>query len=160
MSLSTKHQIRNTACAQIHVRCQPVGELKRFRILTTAIICVAGSGCAIHWYDQKNGTEHIWGFGHLAVKVSECDKDGVRAVVRESSLVGVGMGVHESGGYAAIGYHADRRMHIQNDTNFWIGWMGHSLFRTRVGAVPPWWDSVPDVGANPKSWEHDAEGLR
>jgi hypothetical protein len=99
----------------------------------------------------------VWGIGHLAVRITDPDPDGVRAVVRESSVVGIGAGAHESGGYAAIGYHADRRMQIRNDTNLWIGWKGHSLFRTRVGAVPPWWEGVPDEGAEPRDWDTQTE---
>ena len=115
-------------------------------------------GCAVHWYDAETGTEHVWGLGHLAVKVTDPDKDGVRDVVRESTVVGLGGGAHESGGYAVLGYHSDRRMIIRNDTNFWIGWTGHSLFRARVGAVPPYWDEVDDEGAKPSDWESEGEG--
>lgn len=67
-------------------------------------------------------------------------------------MLGIGVGRHESGGYAALGYHSDRRMTIKNNTNLWIGWVGDSLFRTRVGALPPWWEGVEDEGASPTDW--------
>lgn len=125
-------------------------------VLTTAsCLALTASGCAVHWYDDETGTEHIFGFGHLAVKVSDADEHGVRAVVRQSTVVGVGAGAHESGGYAVIGYHADRQMRIRNDTNFWVGWQGTSPFRARVGAVPPWWEGVEDEGAEPREWGGD-----
>ncbi len=98
----------------------------------------------MHWYDERTGTEHLWGVGHLAVKVSETDGYGVRAVVRQSTVLGAGAGVHESGGWAALGAHRDRRMRIGDDTSVWIGWAGSSPFRARVGAVPPWWERPPD----------------
>ncbi|MEL6796119.1 MAG: hypothetical protein AAFO89_04770 [Planctomycetota bacterium] len=116
--------------------------------------CLVGPpGCAVHWYDKETGTAHVLGIGHLAVKVTEPDDHGVRAIVRESSSIGLNAGVHESGGYAGVGYHADRRMRIRDDTNLWIGWVGNSLFRTWVGAMPPWWNGVPDGGAAPSDWD-------
>lgn len=120
--------------------------------LVCPVLVVGPVGCAVQWFDEETGTEHIWGFGHLAVRVTDPDPSGVRGVVRESSMVGLGVGVHESGGYAAVGYHSDRRMLIQNNTNLWIGWVGNTLFRTRVGAVPPWMTGVPDEGSGPEDW--------
>ena len=46
------------------------------------ILCaVLPSGCAIHYFDAETGTEHLWGFGHLKMKVGEL-REGLQAVVR------------------------------------------------------------------------------
>ena len=46
------------------------------------------TGCAVHYYDPKTGAEHIWGVGHLVMKVS-APNEGVRAIVRSSETIGV-----------------------------------------------------------------------
>ncbi len=56
--------------------------------MVLGLILWTTTGCAVHYYDPKTGAEHIWGVGHLVMKVSAPD-EGVRAIVRSSETIGV-----------------------------------------------------------------------
>ncbi len=38
-------------------------------VILMAIFSYLSTGCAVHYYDQATGTEHLWGFGHLKMAV-------------------------------------------------------------------------------------------
>lgn len=59
-------------------------------------------GCAINYYDRETSTEHLWGFGHLQLKVID-PQCGTKAVVRGCETYGVAAGNLKNQSYLSIG---------------------------------------------------------
>lgn len=94
-------------------------------------------GCAIHYYDPKTQTEHLWGFGHMAMKVS-APQEGVRAVVRGVDTLGLGVGSLPGHGYFAAGWQSVRRLEIVDEhTAVRLEWPAADFFNVRVGSEFP-----------------------
>jgi hypothetical protein len=100
-----------------------------------AAACTAG--CGIHYYDGRTGTEHLWGFGHLRMRIQE-PAEGIQAVVKGVQTTGAkfGVGTEEYG--FLIGYD-NRRTVFVSPTNaaFVLEWPDASFFNLRVGTNPP-----------------------
>ena len=67
------------------------------------------SGCAVYYRDRDTGAEHIWGFGHLAVKTVP-PNEGKQALVQQMTLTGFAIGMDNGSLGVSAGY--DRREHI------------------------------------------------
>jgi hypothetical protein len=95
-------------------------------------------GCAVHYYDPKTGAEHVWGVGHLAMKVTP-PKEGHQAVVRGTDLLGISAGQADEGPYLSFGWDRRRRVEIL-DSNTVVGleWPNSDFFNVRIGSpLPP-----------------------
>jgi hypothetical protein len=104
----------------------------------------ATSGCAFQYYDARTGTQHLWGVGHLAMKVAP-PADGVRAVVRGTSTLGLAMGRFDDEYHFSLGWTAQRRLDmLDENAAIRLEWASTSLFAVRVGSS---WPAVPDVNA-------------
>jgi len=115
------------------------GALMRTRasISALAVCAVLPTGCAIHYFDPETGTEHLWGFGHLKMKVSQ-PREGLQAVVRHTGTVGVAAGHLEQEGYTHAGVHWSERLDVvSEDTAIRFEWPDNDLFNVRVGSELP-----------------------
>ena len=100
--------------------------------------------CALHYYDPKTGAEHVWGVGHIAMKVTP-PKDGHQAAVRGTDLLGVSAGQADEGLYLSLGW--DHRRHVEIlDPNTAVGleWPSGDFFNVRVGSTLPHLPQVSD----------------
>lgn len=61
------------------------------------------NGCAIHYFDPETGIEHLWGIGHMRMKVGEAN-EGVRAVVVGTDTLGMAAGSTVYDRYVALGW--------------------------------------------------------
>jgi hypothetical protein len=87
------------------------GDVVRTIVVMLGFIFLATSGCAIHYYDSKTGAEHIWGFGHMVMKVS-APREGNRAIMRATEVVGVTIGKGDGQHYLTVGWEKRQRMEI------------------------------------------------
>lgn len=125
------------------------------RIKTMSRLCQSASvilftlfndGCAIHYFDSETGTEHIWGFGHMQMKVA-APNEGVRAIVRGTETVGVAVGVGEEMGYALLGWQQLTNLYIvDTDTAVRLEWPSSDFFEVRVGTEFPFLESTANSG--------------
>ncbi len=67
------------------------------------------SGCAVYYRDHDTGAEHIFGFGHLAVKTIP-PHEGKQALVQRMTLAGIAVGLDN--GTLGVSAGWDRREHI------------------------------------------------
>ena len=67
------------------------------------------SSCAVYYRDRDTGAEHIWGFGHLAVKTIP-SHEGKPALIQRMTLTGIAVGTDNGSLGVSAGY--DRREHI------------------------------------------------
>ena len=106
------------------------------------------NGCAIHYYDPETGTEHLWGIGHMRMKVGEAN-EGVRTVVAGTDTLGMAAGSAAYDRYIALGWQRLSRLQVVGeDTAVRLDWPTSDLFSVRVGSdVPP--DLYRDPGQKP-----------
>ena len=106
--------------------------------LLTFCLAILPAGCSIHHFDDKTGTEHIWGIGHMTMRVSE-PNEGVRAVVGQVQTVGLSAGSVQETGFATIGWQRlTRLLAIDADTTIRFEWPDSDLLDVRVGTRPSW----------------------
>ena len=94
-------------------------------------------GCGIHYYDPDTGAEHVWGVGHLTMKLST-PTEGVRVAVTGVHLIGIGLGRGETESYMHVGWREARLLRVlQESTCVRLDWPRNDLFSVRVGTLPP-----------------------
>lgn len=109
------------------------------------LFVLLSGGCAIHYFDSETGTEHIWGFGHMQMKVSP-PNEGVRAIVRGTETVGVAVGVGEETSYALVGWQQLSNLYVvDSDTAIRLEWPSADFFEVRVGTEFPSFDSTASL---------------
>jgi len=95
-----------------------------------------GGGCALHYYDAKTGTEHLWGFGHMKLKAAP-PAEGVRAVVKGTESLGLDIGAGQDDYRIAVGWHSRRQIVVSSNTTVRLEWPNGDFFNVRVGSLPP-----------------------
>jgi hypothetical protein len=100
-------------------------------------LSVGIGGCGLHYYDPDTGVNHLWGVGHLKMKLTS-PAEGVRATVTGVQLLGVGVGVGQTNYYAQVGWSDIRLLRILHEsTCVRLDWPSNDMFSIRVGTVPP-----------------------
>lgn len=116
--------------------------------LLGAVSAAVFGGCGLHYYDSKTGVEHLWGFGHMRMRVQPPDA-GVQAVVKGYSVVGVKVGGSEDDYGVSLGYDSQRRILIsQSNAAFGLEWPNASFFNVRIGTNPPFVGRPDGEGAD------------
>jgi hypothetical protein len=107
------------------------------RTLPYLVMGMGCAGCAVHYFDPKTGTEHLWGFGHLKMRVAP-PAEGLQAIVRGTDVVGVSTGVADKQAYLTVGWHRIQRLDIvQESTAFRLEWPNSDFINVRVGSKFP-----------------------
>lgn len=113
---------------------------------TFALIGLLLSSCAIYYRDRDTGAEHIWGFGHLAVKTLP-PNEGKQALVQRMTLTGIAVGMDNGSLGVSAGY--DRREHILVfDENAAITMERHpsnDFFNFKIRTHPPTLETTQDT---------------
>lgn len=104
-------------------------------VFAAALLVTAG--CAIHHFDPATGTEHLWGIGHMKVKITPTN-EGLQAVVRGVETIGLSFGRDDERSYVAFGWHNRQRVDILDDnTSVRLEWCGSDFVNVRVGSELP-----------------------
>lgn len=110
-------------------------------ILSIALFIAIGfllSGCAIYYRDRDTGAEHIFGFGHLSVKIIP-PHEGKQALVQRMTLTGLAAGLDNGSLGVSAGW--DRREHILiYDENVAVTIQrppSNDFFYFKIGTYPP-----------------------
>ena len=127
-----------------------INHILRFIVLFVFYIVL--NGCALHYYDKKTGAEHIYGFGHMVMKVAP-QSDEHKTVVLGTDLLGFGFGQNRNGGFLSFGWNSQRRIEIFNDnTTVNLIWPDSSFLNTRIGPASPQIGKILD---EPKDKAHE-----
>lgn len=123
-------------------------------LFTSLCVLVLLSGCGIHYLDSKTGVDHLWGFGHLRMRVPT-PTNGVEAVIKGYTILGVKLGRTQEDYGLSLGYD-DRKMILVNPTNaaFGIEWPRAGWFNIRIGTNIPFlsdFHSVTPDRTDPKT---------
>jgi hypothetical protein len=107
------------------------------RLAGSVVALMLCAGCAFQYSDSKTGTEHLWGFGHLAMKVS-APNEGKKAIVRGVTLCGVGLGLKDGWPFLTLGWERQQSMDIVDaNTSVRLEGPDSDLFKARVGSQLP-----------------------
>jgi hypothetical protein len=112
----------------------PVSTWVPLLILLSLTSC---SGCAIDYFDARNGIEHVWGIGHIAMKVGP-PNEGLKAVGRRTDSLGFSMGKGEVGYQLGLGWNSYQQIDVMDqNTQLCLAWPTGSLYNARVGSDAP-----------------------
>ena len=135
-----------TSCSRCWQHQPKVGVLKarlgtkRFRgrvVRIVLAIALSSSGCAIHYFDEDTGVEHVWGFGHMKMKVA-APNEGLQAILHGTDSFGLGIGKAHKHGYLTLGWHRLEFIDIHREsTSIRFEWPDSSFARVRVGSEFP-----------------------
>jgi len=101
------------------------------------LVAAMCAGCALQYSDSKTGTEHLWGFGHLAMKAS-VPNEGKKAIVRGATLCGIGFGLKDGWPFVIVGWERQQTMDVvDSNTSVRLEGPDSDLFKIRVGSQPP-----------------------
>ncbi len=103
---------------------------------TFLVVCTVG--CALHYYDPDTGTEHVWGVGHIKMRIHS-ETNALQAVSSQVSTVGIGVGAGKEDYYLVGGYNKRGSLSVYDDTVLSLQWPTNELdlFRVRVGTNFP-----------------------
>lgn len=108
------------------------------RIIIFLILGFHVTGCAFYYRDRDSGAEHIWGFGHLATKVTPT-LEGKKALIQKMMLTGVSVGIDNGSLGVSVGY--DVREHIliydENTAISILRPQSDDPFYYQIGTYPP-----------------------
>jgi len=117
--------------------------------LLVGLLAASLCGCGIHHYDAKTGVEHLWGFGHLRMRVLP-PTNGVEAVITGNQLVGVRVGAGTTDYGLSVGYDNRRWIVINPGASpLTLGWPTADFFNFRIGTNLP-----PFPGLTPETPDH------
>ncbi len=106
-------------------------------VLVCAWLALPLSGCAIHYFDPKTGTEHLWGFGHMKMKIG-LPNEGLQAVVRGTDVLGISVGSTDRQSYLTAGWHHLQRLDVVTEsTAVRFEWPNSDFACVRVGSEFP-----------------------
>ena len=98
---------------------------------------IGGAGCALHHFDPATGTEHVWGFGHLKMKVAP-PSEGLQAIVRGTDVLGASLGRADGQNYLTVGWHRTQRLDIvEESVAVRVEWPSSDFVSIRVGSRFP-----------------------
>ncbi len=94
------------------------------------------SGCALHYYDKRTGTEHVWGIGHMRMKAAPVAED-IDSVVTGTSIAGVSLGAGREDYYLTAGWDYRRRIVLGTNAAFALEWPNADFFNVYASDKPP-----------------------
>jgi hypothetical protein len=124
----------------VHKREKPAGK-SVWRAVLAAVSLAFASGCAVHYFDEKTGTDHIWGFGHMKLKVN-APRDNLTSVVKGTQTFGVGVGAGNDHYGVVAGWENRRQIVVMTNSVVLYEWpeLNSSFFTVRVSSnLPPKW---------------------
>jgi hypothetical protein len=94
-------------------------------------------GCAIQYYDPETGINHVWGLGHMSMKMSP-PNERLQAVIRATSVLGLSIGRTHDRTYLTLGYDSEQQTDIvAESTSVRLEWPASDLFNLRAGSNWP-----------------------
>ena len=107
------------------------------RRAVVVLLGLSSHGCAIQYFDPRSGTEHLFGIGHMAMRVQP-SQDGIKAVADRTDDLGFSVGTTPEGFQLGVGWNARQRVQmIDPDAQVCMAWPVGSFLDVRVGTSFP-----------------------
>ncbi|MBW1797720.1 MAG: hypothetical protein JRJ21_04800 [Deltaproteobacteria bacterium] len=101
----------------------------------TAVVSICG--CAVHYYDPVTSTEHVWGIGHMKMKISQ-PEESLRAVLKGREVLGVGISLGQEDYGLIAGWHRRSQLDVVDENaSIRLEWPSGDIFNVRIGSIPP-----------------------
>ena len=102
-------------------------------------LLVAASGCAVHYYDAKTGTAHLWGIGHMKMRVVPAVDDAkVQAVAVGIETIGLRVDANQHTNGLSLGYDSSNFVYVvSSDASLRLDLVENDPFKLRLGVRPP-----------------------
>lgn len=114
-----------------------VSKFKFCCALGILLLGIFASGCALHYYEEESGVEHIWGIGHMKMKAAK-PNEGLQAVVHGTNVLGFSLGKADKHGYLTLGWQRLEFIDIlKESTSIRLEWPDNSFVNLRVGSEFP-----------------------
>jgi hypothetical protein len=91
------------------------------------------NGCSLHYYDPQTQAEHIFGIGHMVMKVQDAGANRI-AVVKGINSLGIAGGTLEDGAYLGAGWSSHHNIQIfEPNTKLDLLWPTSDWLNLRIG---------------------------
>lgn len=111
--------------------------LKWHRKILIVLVSIMSGGCAIQYYDKATQTEHLWGIGHMKMKVAPAN-EGVKAIVKSTEVAGASITIGNDESNILLGWNNFTRLYVTSESaSVRLLWPSSDLFSVRVGSRPP-----------------------
>lgn len=101
------------------------------------LFTLACAGCGLHYFDPSTGTEHVWGFGHVKMRLAPSE-EGLQAIARGTDVLGFSLGHADQQVYLTLGWHRVQRLDVvQESTAVRLEWPDADFVNVRVGSKFP-----------------------
>ena len=126
-------------------------KLRPVLLVLLTVFMAAAHGCALHHYDKATDTEHIWGFGHMKMKVTPpCE--GLQTIVRGTDVLGLSLGIGKQQNYLTAGWHRTQRLDVvAESTAIRYEWPDSDFAKVRVGSKFPFQPALEIPDSNEQS---------
>ena len=105
--------------------------------LIAPLLAMPCAACAIQYYDAASQTQHIYGIGHIAYRVTR-PEGAPEAIIVGTDVFGLGLGTTASTSGITLGYSSERRVEIvKRDASVTLGFPNSDLLNVEVGSEPP-----------------------
>lgn len=117
------------------------------------MVIMSQGGCAVHYYDEKTATEHLWGFGHMKMKLS-VPQEGVKAAIKGTEIYGIGISKGKEDLFLMGGWSRQTEVEvIDENASVRIEWPTNNFYNIRVGTRPPFLKDIEGVQLTGKEQE-------
>jgi hypothetical protein len=100
-------------------------------------LVISQAGCTIQYFDKETRTHHLWGFGHMKMRVPD-PAENVQAVAQETEILGFGISKGEDKFSIVGGWHEQIKLNIiDEDASVRLEWPKADLFSVNAGSKPP-----------------------
>ncbi len=110
-----------------------------FKILSWMVLGLVSAlvaGCALQYVDRETGTTHLYGFGHMRVRVPPSN-EGKSAVYTGVDTLGLGVGLGSSQRYLTAGWCRNTELLLYDDASLRLEWPSRDPFDIHFGSLPP-----------------------
>jgi len=125
------------------------------KIIILVLVGFQVAGCAVYYRDRESGAEHIWGFGHLSMKVLPPVEEK-QALIQRTTLTGMAIGMDNGSLGMSVGF--DQREHILiYDENVALTIKrppSNDFFYFKIGTYPIELENLPDTKNSPEKKEN------
>jgi len=125
------------------------------KISAVVFIGLLQSSCAVYYRDRDSGAEHIWGFGHLSMKVVP-PTEKKQAIIQRTTLTGIAVGLDNGSFGLSVGWDQREHMLIYDD-NTAISIQRpptNDFFYFKIGTYPPDSGIIPDTNNSNETKEN------
>lgn len=91
----------------------------------------------MYYADPKTGAQHLWGVGHLSMRVGP-PAEGKKAVVHGFTVCGLAAGIADGTPFVSVGWERQQTVDIlDSNTAVRLEYPTSDLMTIRVGGAPP-----------------------